>query len=52
LGFQAIEAAKYLLSLGVDINAKDINGMTALAHAKNRGQPEHIELLKKYGAKE
>jgi ankyrin repeat protein len=41
-----------LISVGVDINAKDKDGNTALKLAQKAGNIKTVELLKSYGAKE
>ncbi len=42
----------YLVSRGTDINVATNNGKTALSLAKEKGQTEIVELLRKHGAKE
>ncbi|MEM2908892.1 MAG: ankyrin repeat domain-containing protein [Candidatus Bilamarchaeaceae archaeon] len=60
LNTQLLEAAKEgntkeveeLLTKGVNVNAKNEYGTTALMWAAYRGNTETVEMLKKYGAKE
>jgi beta-lactamase regulating signal transducer with metallopeptidase domain len=47
-----IERVKSLIAQGVDINAKDKEGRTALTLAKEKDYKEIIELLRKHEAKE
>ena len=44
------ELAELLIEKGVDINLQDIDGWTALIHAKEEGNNEIIELLIEKGA--
>ncbi len=46
------ELAQYLISKGVDVNAKAKNGDTALSIAKSKDYGEIVSLLQKHGAKE
>ena len=46
-----LETARILLDAGVDVNAKDSDGNTALMRmARNEYSPEFIQLLIDYGA--
>lgn len=45
-----LEAAKLLLDRGADINARNLNGQTALMHASFNGYPEMVQLLLEKGA--
>lgn len=47
---EAIEAVKLLLELGVDINAKDKNGETAMHGAAYKNLPNMVRLLHERGA--
>lgn len=47
----ALEVARYCLELGLDVNAQDVTGYTALMGAAWRGDDELIELLVERGAK-
>jgi ankyrin repeat protein len=42
---------KLLIERGADVNAKEINGWTALMIALGEGHEEIVELLKSYEAK-
>ncbi len=48
---QVIEAVEYLLSLGADINAVDVNGETAMHAAAYKNLPKVVTLLAAKGAK-
>ncbi len=45
-----LEIAKLLIDNGIDINAKDKRGMTALGYAKENGFSELSSLLNKFRA--
>jgi ankyrin repeat protein len=45
-----VDAIKLLISIGADINAKEINGRTPLHLAANNGQLDAIETLVRNGA--
>ena len=47
---EALEAVKYLVSLGGDVKTIDLNGETAVHGAAHRGAPELIEYLFERGA--
>lgn len=47
-----LRRVKYLLGRGVDVNAKDERGRTALMYARWTGNTHVAELLRRYGAKE
>jgi ankyrin repeat protein len=44
------ECVKFLVGSGVDVNARDNEGWTALSQARDQGYPEIVEWLKKNGA--
>jgi len=46
------EVVKFLLQHGADINARTIDGWTALKRAQKGGMPEIVEVLKAHGADE
>ncbi len=46
----SVAAMQYLLSLGVDINAQDARGQTALHHAAYYGQAQAVQTLLAAGA--
>ncbi len=41
-----------LLAAGADVNAKDVNGQTALMGAAQEGYPDIVRILKEAGARE
>lgn len=47
-----LRKVKYLLGKGVDVNAKDERGRTALMYARWTGNNHVADLLRRYGAKE
>jgi uncharacterized protein len=47
---ETLEAAKMCLDLGIDVNAVDDQGRTALHGAAHKGRPEVIQLLVDHGA--
>lgn len=47
----ALAAAQYCLDLGLDVNAQDVTGYTALMGAAWRGDNELVKLLVEHGAK-
>ena len=47
---QGVDAVKFLLARGVDINAKTESGATALIYAVSHQLPEVVEMLIKAGA--
>jgi ankyrin repeat protein len=47
---EALEAVKYILSLGGDVTTVDMNGETAVHGAAHRGSPELIKFLAGKGA--
>jgi ankyrin repeat protein len=47
---EAIEAVKFLLELGADVDAVDKNGETAMHGAAYQSLPKLVELLAKHGA--
>ena len=47
-----LRKVKYILGKGVDVNAKDERGRTALMYARWTGNNHVAELLRRYGAKE
>ena len=47
---EALEAVKYILSLGGDVTTVDANGETAVHGAAHRGSPELIKFLAEKGA--
>jgi ankyrin repeat protein len=49
---EALDVMRELLQLGADVNAKDHSGGTALATALAREEPEKVELLFSFGAKD
>lgn len=49
-GDRSAEAARLILEAGADINAQDIDGMTALMHACRNGQINIVRFLLKSGA--
>ena len=44
------ECVKFLVGSGVEVNARDNEGWTALSQARDQGYPEIVEWLKKNGA--
>ena len=46
-----LEAVKMLLDLGIDVNAADTDGRTALHGAAHKGRNEVVKLLVEHGAK-
>lgn len=50
-GFGTPEIIKMLIDAGVNINAKDVNGKTALKLAQEAGKTDMVNLLKQSGAK-
>jgi uncharacterized protein len=47
-----LEAVKFLLDKGADVNVQTQDGRTAMKLAQERGYKEIVELLKAHGAKE
>jgi ankyrin repeat protein len=47
----AIDAVRYCIELGLDVNTQDVTGYTALAGAAWRGDNELVRLLVAHGAK-
>ena len=47
-----VENVKTLLDRGADVNAKTVDGTTALDYALRQGDPAVVQLLRKAGAKE
>ncbi len=47
----ALDAVRYCIELGLDVNTQDVTGYTALAGAAWRGDNEVIRLLVEHGAK-
>jgi ankyrin repeat protein len=47
----AVDAVRYCLDLGLDVNTRDVTGYTALAGAAWRGDNQLIELLVEKGAR-
>jgi hypothetical protein len=47
----SLELIKMLIDAGVNINAKDVNGKTALMLAQEAGKADMVKLLKQSGAK-
>jgi ankyrin repeat protein len=45
-----LSVVKYLIAAGVDVNARDKEGWTALSQARDQGFPEIIDWLKQHGA--
>jgi hypothetical protein len=45
-----VGAVRILLASGADVNARDVNGATALIEAADRGHPKSVALLLKAGA--
>jgi uncharacterized protein len=48
---EALEAAKYLLGLGADVNTVDQNGETAMHGAAYKSLPKMVQFLAEHGAK-
>jgi ankyrin repeat protein len=48
---EVIEAARYLLELGADVNATDANGETAMHAAAYKNLPKVVRFLAEHGAK-
>ena len=47
----ALDAARYCLELGLDVNAQDVTGYTTLMGAAWRGDDDLVKLLVEHGAK-
>lgn len=47
---QNVQTVKWLLDLGVDVNAKDNDGRTALMGAAHKGRNEVVKILVEHGA--
>jgi ankyrin repeat protein len=50
-GDAAIDAVRYCIELGLDVNTQDVTGYTALAGAAWRGDNDLVRLLVEHGAK-